>query len=286
MAVLDAIQQNPPAGFTMGVSQNTGPDMVPDPTLHLARPTGPSVAQECIDLLKFGTSIGTTHWYTDTYGNVTIPISGYEAQAQIACVNRFGGMWDDSGAPTDGGSAYFNLWGVVPNIGGHQDVQIFLNALASEGRIIIEIYPSFTFNKWGDFRENDWGEALAALDSGSLLLLTALDPLGNYLASHPRATPDSWTTVTMAYDDVAIDPKLGTVEVVRDSSTGEVLLQVVPRNSSLLPLCVSVAPYDPEYFGVEDPGFGYGTGNDYSFDEVLRPRQIFGYSVSEDCPTG
>lgn len=289
MAVLAAIQQNPPAGYTMSVSQNSGPDMVPDPTLHLARPLGPSVAEECIDLLKFGESIGTTHWFTDSNLNVTIPVSGYEAQAQIACVNILGSMWDDSGEPrTDGGSASINLWGVVPNIGGQHNVQIYLNALASEGRIFIEIFPAFDAvgKNRASIRENDWEQALAALDSGSLLLLTALDPLGKYLASHPRAAPDSWKTVTMAYDDADIDEQLGTVEVVRDSSTGEVFLHVVPRDGYHLALCVSVAPYDPEYFGVEDPGFGYGTGDEFSFDEVLRPRQIFGNSVTEDCPSG
>ncbi len=276
--IVDAIAAKPPVGYTISVLEKVWP-YSPEYWTSLSKPADLTVAEECAAVIEYGQAIGATHWRNDVF-DVTIPIEGYEAQSQIACVNTLGGAWDDDGGlEQSAATGFFGLWSEETTLGGNSGVYVYLQVNVGDGMMNMEVYPSVsnTDNRFGPWT---WDEALSKLDSGGGLTFTALDPLGEYLGAHPEADPDSLKSVMEAYADVVDNPAMGTIEIVSYSDTSEVFLRVTPFSQSRLPLCVSVAPFDPDYFGVADPGFGYGVG----IDEGFRPKHAFASAVTVDCP--
>ena len=281
--IVDEIATAPPAGYVItGQGQNYSS---PEYWISLSKPASLTVAEECAAILDYGKTIGATHWFNDFVDQVTFPIDGHEAQSQIACVNTLGGAWDNEGIlEASAATGMFGLWSANTTLGDTSGIGLYFQVNVGDGDLNVEIYPSLSDSEdWGDDRVGEWSwdEAFTKLGPGNYLVLTALDPLASFLAAHPRAEPDSIKTVKAAYAESDIDPDSGTIEVVQDPSSRDVFLRVAfGPESYLLPLCVSVAPFDPEYFGVADPGFGYGFG----YDDGLRPKHEFGSAVGVDCP--
>jgi hypothetical protein len=281
--IVDEIAATPPMGYVI-----TGQGQAyssPEHWISLAKPADLTVAEECAAILDYGKTIGATHWFNDFVNQVTFPIEGYEAQSQIACVNTLGGAWDNEGnLEASAATGMFGLWSANTTLGGTPGIELYFQVNVGDGDLNVEIYPSLSDSEdWVGDRVGEWSwdEAFTKLGSGNYLVLTALDPLGSFRAAHPQAEPDSLETVKAAYAESEFNDASGTIEVVEDPSSREVFLRVeFGPESYLLPLCVSVAPFDPDYFGVADPGFGYGFG----YDDGLRPKHQFGSAVGEDCP--
>jgi len=255
-------------------------------TAHFVKKTVDlSPAKECAAAINFGQSLGATHWSNDVDfpPKSLFPIDGHEAHAQIGCVNKIGWAWDDTGALNPGrATSVYTMWGKSTSLLPGTAVPIIIEFNVGEGRIHFTVWTWMTYNvkKSPEIDEWTWDEAVARLDAGRLFFFTALDALGQYRVAHPKASSESLSEIKSIFDTAKLDPTGGKIDVVRDGKTGEIYAHLIPHYGNWLDLCVSLAPFNPDYFGVADPGFGYGVGYGHGW----RPKNEFASGVHGSCP--
>ena len=291
-AAIDVASQAPlPAGYSIASisgGQNSFDYQNPEYTLTLVKKNpGPAPSEECAAVIEFAQSLGATHWFGD-YSfppDVMFPIESHPAQAQINCVNVVGDAWDSSREVNpDVATPLFYLWGENNTLLSGKIVPLIFEFNVGEGRnnfSVSTFISSMTDSEgaFDSFRAWTWDEALSAVDPGFLFRLTALDPIGQFREENPNAPLESLKSIRAAYGRASMDPTLGSIDVVKDKQTGRVYVHVNPYGI-YYDVCVSIPAFDPEYFGVDDPGFGYGIG----FSSEWQIKDEFGVGTRGECP--
>ena len=291
-AAIDVASQTPlPAGYTIASisgGQNSFDYQNPEYTLTLVKKNlSPAPSKECAAVIEFAQSLGATHWFGDYMfpPDVMFPIESHPAQAQINCVNVVGDAWDSAGVVNpDVATAMFSMWGENTTLLSGKVVPLIFEFNVGEGRIhfsVSTLISAMTDSEgaYDSFRAWTWDEALSAVDSGFLFRLTALDPIGQFRSENPNAPLDSLKSIRQAYNQATTDTSLGKVDAVKDKRTGKVYLHV-NFYSNYYDVCVSIPAFDPEYFGVDDPGFGYGIGSSNEW----QIKDEFGVGTRGECP--
>jgi hypothetical protein len=261
----------------------------PEYTMHLVKKNvGSAPADECAVIIDYARSLGATHWFDDgSFPPLAMfPIDSHPAQAQIGCVNVVGYLWDDSGVVNpDGATPVFKMWGENTDLLLGKTVPLIFEFNIGDGQIQASVSSMISAKHdseglWDAFRSWTWDEALAALDPDQRFFLTALDAIGQFRATRTKASKESVSLLQAAFDKANLDATLGSIEVMKDKKTGRVFAHLTPAGGSLLDKCVSLAAFDPEYFGVADPGFGYGTG----YSDGWQFKDEFGTGPAGTCP--
>lgn len=253
-----------------------------------AKQAGQSSANVCATVIAYGRSLGATYWMMDP-NYIPFPFEGHEAQAQIACVLNKDVAWAaDGGVDPNASTAPFQLWGTNPDLIPGTDVGVFveflIGATSQSDEVSLNLMVSTAMDlENADPRmvEQSWDDAFAKLEPDQHDYYAALSAIGGYRAAHPKDDPMSEEGLTAALDEFEKSGPKAHATLV-PAKDGGFYLQLEPaKEGYLLPVCVSLAPFDPHHFGVDDPGYGYTIG--YTWNDTV-PRPVFGSSITEKCP--
>jgi hypothetical protein len=116
------------------------------------------------------------------------------------------------------------------------------------------------------------------LSDGTHELNDLLTTIGQARLANPDIDPNNATLIREALRnyqyDIPVTPVVDT--------DGKIRLIEIQQSDDVEPMCVSIAPWDEEFFGVPDPGTGYGVGSAESLQD-LKDYPSFGITTRGSC---
>lgn len=212
----------------------------------------------CTRLVTWAVKHGADSFIIDP-DYIALPIKGHEATTQFACV---GGM-------------NFSLVGSGKNgprwlVSGNPQFMEIQTIMNREGQLDDE-----------RMIHHSWDEAIPMLFSGTRANMAALDAVNSYRVAHPNEDPSDPKTIEKALKTFP-SIKLKTIpkiDIVEDKN-GKATHLFIHKDSEIMDRCLNIAPYDPNYFKVPNPGTGF-IGMYITEENPVIDQ--FGYMTSETC---
>lgn len=277
------IRESAIAGFEISPIRGSsyGIDYVnPDSSFTMTRKTTTAnFPGDCKKLIAWGKSLGATGFMFDPI-NKLIPFEGHEAQAQIACSYAFSLAEMKPGQAESFGSTMFIIRGTYSSGGKSAplDIQTNLASNPTEAKPYALFVGVTTGLNFGEGEITADGADEQTWDQSYVKYQSVLNALGAYRKAH--STNSFFTVATFA---VATKDIKGLTLKPQVSSDGKVRLYYAKNadsNSMMMPMCVSAAPWDAAFAGVNDPGNGYVFG----FRQENSNLEKFGIAFPGECP--
>jgi hypothetical protein len=280
--IIKSLHENTPQGFEVSAINGSsyGIDNVSaDSSFSMTKPLAePNFAEECKQLLAWGTGVGVKSW---TFDPVYVPtlLEGKETQAQIACVYTLSGAELVTNQPDAGGSSMFVLQGSHESEGKSAPIRLEVSASSDPSKktpYTINVGVSTDVSSSASVTGVNEGQSW---DASYLAYQNLLNALGGYRAgtgNNDYFTAKTFAVATKQITDLELTPapsKDGLIHLVSASNKD--------KNAMMLPLCVNIDPWDEKFAGLPDPVSGYVLG----FLQNPEHLNKFGRAVTGPCPS-
>jgi len=256
-------------------------------------------ALECKAFIAWAKQLGAFERRSEP-GGIQYPLADHEAQAQISCVATLAGLTVSPGDLLGYAGNSFDLSGVHKGNRTPEGVTFtarfslnLLNRKTStdplQYQYLVYLRTTYTQKFVGgngigaaDTAPPKWDAANQQADPAVQSFQNVLDRIGSYRLTHPRENPYSLSSLKAALVgyDKAFPANPVSFSFSPDGSIHRIHISVGQTKSSVLPVCVSIAKYDPAFFGNPDPGIGYSLG----YQDLLTKDSQFGQDQTGSCP--
>jgi len=226
----------------------------------------------CASAVAFGFANGATAWsIAPDYSRIPLE-SAEDPAANAMCVTSLAD-YPQLIAPNGIDSAVFRLVG-VGDVPFQMDLIEIQTGTASPDPGLF----NYRFTVSTTFVPDDLLPGQDQLSDGTHELNDLLTTIGQARLANPDIDPNNATLIREALRNYQYD--IPVTPVV--DADGKIRLIEIQQSDDGEPMCVSLAPWDEEFFGIADPGTGYGVGSAESLQD-LKDYPSFGTTARGSC---